>query len=304
MDQDVRSACTRRARAIARDCGLSPLQALRPRSALNNNNNPFQIALRCTRKQTARIVVDPFACDPDLQRRADAAERFARSRVSPLGPAALAAVDEFLEVTSLPVEATPHGQLWVALDAEEARVELYRPLSHASEERGRVLPRLAEHLRVGACARFVSEASAVSLSVSASAEHVLSVYHRPRDAASGVFQLADKPSYLAFLTILDPHRPLSRRGLLVASTHDSLGCTSVKIDLCAHCLAFSDAAWTQRFVELSRHLGLQLPAPTPRPAISFIGLSDGQRGPAVVVYYRPDFSEPRSSADAAMSILP
>lgn len=245
-------------------------------SSLNNDGTPVQIAVVTgAGARLVRLLMDPAHRAPDSARRCERALAAARRLLEPLGEPAWGAAFEAALRAALPSKDEvrawlSRGAIWLAADLAGRGVGAYvsarwgapaqrwdRTLAWLGEKNAAASETL-RHLVSAA------EPASVGLEAGAAAGLRLKVYfrlRRPQRLDRLGLPGFDHPALEKFLHAVLRDRTIGLSGLVlcVSSAVGSPRMAS-KVDLCGHCLRYSNSEWAEIIGELARRFALADPA--------------------------------------------
>lgn len=271
----------------------------RKASSLNNDGTPVQIVVVTgAGRRLVRLLMDPAHREPDPVCRCARALAAARRLLESLGEPAQGAAFEAALRAALPSEDEVRawlggGAIWLAADLEGRGVGAYVSARWGapSQRWDRVLAWLGERNpaaseRLGRLAP-VAEPASVGLEAGAATGLRLKVYfrlRRPQQLGRLDLPGLDHPALETFLHAVVRDRSIGLSGLVlsVSTALRSEGMSS-KVDVCGHCLRYSNPEWAEIIARLARCFAMPDPAVEAvlvarQAEMAFIGFSPSPEG--------------------------
>jgi hypothetical protein len=268
-------------------------------SSLNNDGTPVQIAVVTgPGERSVRLLMDPAHLEPDPVRRCERALAAAGRLLEPLGEPGRSAAFQAALRAALPGEEEVRawldgGAIWLAANLEGRGVGAYISARWGAPAQrwGRVLAWFGE--RNGSatstlgCLFSVAEPASVGLEAGAAAGLRLKIYfrlRRPQQLVRLGLPGLDHPALRNFLGLVVRDRGIALSGLVLSvSASVRSGRISSKVDICAHCLRYSNPEWAEIIAKLAEVSVLPDPSVAAallagRAEMAFIGFSPSLDG--------------------------
>lgn len=298
------------------------------RSALNGDGVPLQLCLTSGQDgQFLRIIGDPCAHLQGAARiaasRAQLLQAMAKNGATDLLPVAEATLSAVLPNDMETQEKYTDGAIWLALATERPGVALYveaatRPRDNAWDLAGTWLSEIlsddAEAHQIVARLRPYCTLASYGLEGTGPKAGRAKLYFRLAEAIElhclGVAPLAS-PTMLDFLTLAMRDHGVDLDGLVmsVGISLNSGALVDAKLDLCGHCLTYSDDGWGQIVTDCASRLGV---TPFDTSAllgaagchVAFLGCGVNVQGQARLnLYLQPCLDTQPASQDALHAML-
>ena len=286
------------------DVCLRGEQARGKTSSLNNDGTPVQIAVGAGGR-FVRLLMDPAHQEPDPVRRCEQALQAARRLLEPssqpeLSSAFEAGLREALPGADAMRKWLNRGAVWLAADLAGRRAGAYVSARWGApaERWDRVLAWLDKRHRPASrsLARVVSVAEPASVGLEAASANGLrlKVYlrlSRPQRLGGLGLPDLDHPALEDFLRCVVRDRSIGLSGLVISlSAALQAGPMSSKIDVCAHCLRYSNSEWVEILAELAGGFARPDPAVVAsltagQAEMAFIGFSPSPDGSHRLNFY-------------------